>query len=1173
MRYRWLWLPPLLFMLLVVTALLFLVATGPGTRLLLSQAAKRSPGRLEIGRVEGTLVGGLVLEKIDYRQEGTAFSVDRVSLKWRPLRLLLLTFDVKELAVEGVSYQQAATTLPETPSGPPSLPTLDLPVKIAIDQATVKNISIRKGAADPILLDTLFVSGRADPSGLSIESLRVGAPSYQVALSGTLRPRGETPIQAFVRWSMKKTEALSFQGEGEIKGDLQQLALSHQMTEPVQVSTRGIVRLSEASPFFDLQGRWRELQWPPGERATLQSEEGTFRLTGTAESYRFNIDAGLNGVNVPAGHLQIEGKGNQEGIELEPLRLATLGGALKAEGAISWAPAVRWKVSLKGDHLQPEAHWPEWKGDLSFRAESNGELTENGPKARAALSELKGTLRGYPVSGRIDLAVAEAHYRIGTFLLKTGSAEVAASGDVAADWNIGWKFNAPNLAALWPDAKGKVAASGTVRGPRDAPAGSLRLRGEGIGLKERQIKEVAVTASIDMQNRTESRLDFSAEGIRTGTQEIGRVVLKGKGTEHFHFLEADIRTPQERLALKVDGRLEEKVWKGTLQDAGVRSERFGRWTLRKPAALTVSIGDAEAGKQSAIKTEEICLTQASPQKGAAGHFCAEGGWEQLDQGVRWHARAEAQKVPLALFSLWLPPESALSGTLDGKGAVVQEQARLEAEATLTPSPGTFRYRPAVGEEMAIGYREGFFKADVKEGALRATGRLTLTGHGQIQAEIALSPFAPETGWGESRLEGKVDAELSQLGLLSAFTPVVEEVQGKIGVHLTLDGTPARPKLLGEAALDQGAAYIPSLGIHLRDLKVTVRSQGGDRLAVQGDARSGPGSLRVEGAVALDPQKGFPGRFSITGDRFQIVDTQEAKMVASPDLTLEIEKPKIRLTGDVLIPEAALSVKELPKGAVQVSEDVVLKDRNSSDADTGKKPEWEILTRVTIRLGEKVEFNGMGLTARIKGSLRATDEPGQVTLGEGQLQIVEGLYQAYGQKLEITQGLLLFAGPIDNPGLDIRAVRRVEEVTAGIQVRGTLKSPETTVFSSPPMDQGEALSYLLLGRPLNQASKSEGDLLTNAVSALGLKGGDFIAKKIGRRLGLDEVKVVSGESLEDAALVVGRYFSPRFYVSYSIGLFESTNTLHLRYKINRVFTLQGESGAESGMDLIYTKEYR
>lgn len=905
---------------------------------------------------------------------------------------------------------------------------------------------------------------------------------------------------------------------------------------------------------------------------------GAVRTSGGSltENYRFQLQAVLAGPGLPTAEIRMAGSGDPKQAGIESLRIDTLDGKIEGRGKVVWSPALTWQAVLTGSGLKPESQWPEWKGELAFAAGAEGRMGAAGPIGEVRLSRLEGTLRGYPVFAEAALALQEGNYRLPRLTLKSGSAALAASGKVEDRWDLEWQLHAPDLAALWPGAKGSLIGKGALRGPRLQPSVTADLRGERLALNDRQIKKLSLALRIDLQGQVTSRFELDLEEVKVGAQKIRAARLNSEGTRARHTFGTDIKTAEQHLRAGLTGALNGRAWEGTLDRIDLQDKQLGLWRLQKPMILHATLAGKEADQTAkagaSLRVEEGCWG-TDPRQGTEGRLCAAGRWEAESS---WEAKAQIRKIPLALLKAFLPPGLTLSGTVDGEAGGRSGKDRMEAHLRLNPSPGTIRFRPAAGEEIAVGYREGLLQADLKEARLQASAKLTLVGQGGFQADVGLSPVIPGGDWGESRLDGKIDLSLSQLGLLTALTPMIEESRGRIALHAALGGTVAEPEVKGEATLHQGSAQIPSLGIHLTEFQLTLQSRGDGTLSVRGSAKSGPGSLRIGGSVTLDAEQGWPMALTFKGDRFQILDTREAKVLASPDLTLRLQKPKIDLTGEVLIPEAALAIKALPKGAVQVSEDTVIVRQGAGGKGGDEKGAgWAISSNVMIRLGEKVTFAGFGLTAQIAGSLRAIDAPGQVTVGEGQLRILNGLYAAYGQKLSISEGRLIFAGPINNPGLDIRATRKAEEeeVVAGIQVRGTLQNPETTLFSEPPMDQAEALSYLLLGRPLNQASSSEGDFMTKAISALGLKGGDFIAKKIGRRLGLDEVKVESGENVDEATLVVGRYFSPKFYVSYGIGLFESINTLHVRYKINRILTLQGESGDETGMDLIYTKEYK
>jgi translocation and assembly module TamB len=226
------------------------------------------------------------------------------------------------------------------------------------------------------------------------------------------------------------------------------------------------------------------------------------------------------------------------------------------------------------------------------------------------------------------------------------------------------------------------------------------------------------------------------------------------------------------------------------------------------------------------------------------------------------------------------------------------------------------------------------------------------------------------------------------------------------------------------------------------------------------------------------------------------------------------------------------------------------------------------------LGDEVKLAARGLETELEGGLLVVEQPGALTTASGELRLVGGTFQAYGQDLVIDRGRLLFAGgPLTDPGIDLRAHRTVRDanVTAGIEARGTLRAPEVTLWSEPAMGESQAISYLLLGRPLEAARPEEGSLLANAATTLGIRGGNLLAGKLAARYGLEEAGIQGGRTLEEAAFVVGKYLSPRLYVSYGIGLFNAVNTLRIRYLVSEHLHLQAETGATTSGDVFYTIE--
>jgi translocation and assembly module TamB len=264
-----------------------------------------------------------------------------------------------------------------------------------------------------------------------------------------------------------------------------------------------------------------------------------------------------------------------------------------------------------------------------------------------------------------------------------------------------------------------------------------------------------------------------------------------------------------------------------------------------------------------------------------------------------------------------------------------------------------------------------------------------------------------------------------------------------------------------------------------------------------------------------------------------------------------------------VPSANLNLERL-QGATVPSSDTVIVD--AAAAETGGQLPLD--SDVELVLGDKVRLRGFGLKGRLEGRLGVRERPGRATVARGALS-VSGEYKAYGQDLEITRGRLSYAStPLDDPALDIRAEREIDEVTVGVQVRGTARAPELTLWSNPALDQAEQLSYLVLGRPMRAASQADGAQLSQAAAAF---GGNLLAQQLGARMGLDEVGVSDSRALGGAALTVGKYLSPRLYLSYGVALFGSGQVVTFKYLLSRIWSVQIDSGSENRAALTYRLE--
>lgn len=953
------------------------------------------------------------------------------------------------------------------------------------------------------------------------------------------------------------------------------------------LAARGSVGLSEPLA-ADLKLEWDRLSWPLAGEPSVRSPEGRASLEGTLE--RWTLTAGAE-LSVPgegalparSGRLEVAAAGGDAGADVERAALTLGGGELEARGRVDWQPRVAWDLSLAGRGLDPSTFAAEWPGALDIEGQSRGAIEEEAPVGSVRLARLSGSLRGEPVTGSAAVDFNGDRVQVPELRLRWGAARLAASGSVVPALDLDWRLEAPDLAPLLPEATGSLDARGRLTGPTEAPRVEANLTGRSLSFGETSVAALAAEADVDLTPGGDLFIDLDASDVATAERTLETVTVDLTGTREDHRLSVVLADPRERLEVAAEGNLLSPGaggpggeggawgWEGRLARLDLLApdtSALGSWRLASPAPLAVSTAGAGSARWG-----RLCWVSDGARLCSRGSW-AGGGDGGGGGGGTWQAELLVDGVPVALARPLLPPEVQLSGRIDGRlEAAAGPTGVLDAQASFTLGPGRLVYA-ADGGEVSLPYR-GRLEATSGAAGLRGDLELDLGETGSVAGELRVADFRLGREPGEEELSGRVRAELRELGFAGALIEPVGPLDGSLQADLSVSGTLAEPDLSGSAVLTAAAAELPELGVTVRDLRLAAEPAGEGVLRLTGSARSGEGTLSLEGVAPLAPSEEAPVRLRVNGSGFRAVDTAALRARVSPDLEVRYDGELLSVTGEVRVPEAEIALvdDESPE-AVQPSEDVVFVGREAeAGGEAPADEEMRFAARVRVVLGEEVTFEGSGLETGLDGSLLVVQEPGAPVRATGELRLEEGTFQAYGQDLQIERGRLVFAGgPVSDPGLDLRAFREARDGTvAGLEARGTLERPEVTIWSEPAMSQTEALSYLLLGRPIGQASPEEGDMLANAAGSLGIRGGNLLVERLAARFGLEEARIETEGTYEEAQLVLGTYLSPRLYVSYGVGLFEAVNTLRIQYLLSSRFTLRTEVGTGTSADVLYTLE--
>jgi len=320
------------------------------------------------------------------------------------------------------------------------------------------------------------------------------------------------------------------------------------------------------------------------------------------------------------------------------------------------------------------------------------------------------------------------------------------------------------------------------------------------------------------------------------------------------------------------------------------------------------------------------------------------------------------------------------------------------------------------------------------------------------------------------------------------------------------------------------------------------------------------------------------RLTWQAQRFRLFNRPDLKLVLDGSGTVAIADGKVRLAGSVKVESGHIEYESTPDG--RLADDVIVKgwpERRPSvrEAGFGDTP---LALDLEIDLGKALTFSGEGLETELAGRVRVSTDPRGALQAKGTIRAVRGTYFAYGQKLVIDRGRLIFDGPLDNPALDIVAVRRTPQVDAGVQLQGTVRTPQLTLTSNPPLPDGEKLSYLLTGQGLDRASRADAAALQAASAALFGRAQRPVTTTVARSLGLDDISFGSGSGTNadgspTQVVSFGKRLTDRLSLVYEQGLTVATNGLRIEYALSRTMTLRAEAGTVSGVGIYYRRTMR
>lgn len=899
----------------------------------------------------------------------------------------------------------------------------------------------------------------------------------------------------------------------------------------------------------------------------VDGQPGRDRIVGTLEARRLDLGPWL-GDAIPPAIVSASAQLSAEFENLSQLRQAAID--LRFEDGARWnKQALAGTVKAQVDIAAPVAGPAVSPGSASAAASADGtpQAAPDAAAKPAAGAPSADLLAGLRIHG-LDVD------------LKLGPNRVRAQGELGgADGALTLDAQAPQLDAFWPgvpggaDVKGKLG--GTVASHRGEISAGYNPPKPRPGVLGQSRAEAAITFAGGWGKGPAGEADAALTGWR-GT--ISRLTAGSAGFT----VSADRPVTLSYLPAAVAPQWQWQVGQTVLGVALPGKEKLA-------IAHKGSRGDAKRW-ETAGQADNLVITAAMARQVIAA-VDPEAAAKMKQGPKRVNATVAESQRRIALDASW---DLKFDGRLAGRARIARRDGDL-----LIPGdpPVPLGVKALVLDLTATPTGANASRLDARlDLATDKMGRVAGNGTAVLAVDakggMALDPRQP--------IRAKLDADIADLAWLGLFVGDSMEIGGQVKANLEAQGTLAG-KWSASGAIRGDKLRVVRIDDGVRLIEGTLSARlDGDRLVL--DSLRFPASLRVMPAewrtkewITTNPEAkgGYAeakgqwnlvdggGNVRLTLYRFPALQRSDRYAMVSGAIDLNAAMPRIDIVGDLKADAGWFSL-EILQGVPSLDDDV--KVRRAGDDPGAVSTPLQTSMNLKFDMGPRFYITGMGLDAGLLGSIQILLNDGRLT-GVGALRTRGGGIEAYGQKLRLRRGTLTFQGRLDNPLLDIEALRTGEQVEAGVKVVGTAQRPRIDLVSYPDVSDVEKLSWLLLGRGPDESGSDAALLLSVGTALLG--GGEPFYKQFG----LDDVSVrtgnlgSSGSILPDRTvagdvnrdsdsqlatqfLVASKAFANGITLSVEQALAGSDTVGRASYRLARGLSLDLKGGSVNGIALVY-----
>lgn len=732
-----------------------------------------------------------------------------------------------------------------------------------------------------------------------------------------------------------------------------------------------------------------------------------------------------------------------------------------------------------------------------------------------------------------------------------------AKGALGIGNKLIWQADLADLHKLHPAFAGQANLNGLVEGPKENLAFQISLMGNNIVLQSGlSISRLAGQANILADEGGALQGELSASKLQYGERMIqdSKVTLKGSRAQHIFNISAQGNEFIFTSVLSGAFIANTKRWQGVIEKLALDGQAPIK--LITPAKLSM---DAQSVNVSNAQFQlSKGILQVDLIKMDANGFSSAGHASQLNLA----------DITTSVFEI---PVNVTGDPIFSSKWDIRAEKSMNGYVSFWRDSGELFIIAADGAKKALGLSEVKFDLKVIENIVEINSQMKGEFLGNLTANLSTKLAKTNNGFallGDAPMTLNAQADLNTLAWLPMPATFKDaNFDGTTNIQVSANGTLSTPKLKGFVRGERLKLSLPSEGVNLTNGSLDAIFEQKQLLIKKATWQGGDGFINTSGTFLFE--KANPSmQLDWIAENFTAISRADRLLILSGKGKTNFIKDELIIEGDFTVAKGLIELADEDKPSL--GNDVVVLRQSKVSTEPALKV---LLNGLRIDVGKDFKLHGRGLDAELTGAIKLTGLTVYRPYTEGVIQVKKGSFSAYGQALVIERGILNFNGTFDNPALNIRAMRNSKPVNAGVEITGTAFIPITKLVSEPEVAESEKLAWLVLGRGMDQSNKNDYGLLSLAAGVLLSQGLSVpLQTQLAQAAGLDELSIAGGDA-NSATVVFGKRVTSNMYLSYQKSISGLLDVARITYNMTSNWSLRGEAGTESAVDVLYTFSFK